>query len=101
MKNGKAEIGEIIQNEEILEINGKDTSKMMHLDAKKLIKNTGFSLNLILSRAGMISHESNDNDVLSNLDKTPPTYRKQNFNNRNVKILRTNSSNSLVCSFKL
>ncbi|CBY20152.1 unnamed protein product [Oikopleura dioica] len=50
-RNGKANNAGIKLNEVILKINGKEASLLTHTEAQRLIKNTGFSLNLTLDKS--------------------------------------------------
>nr|AAS21353.1 enigma protein-like protein [Oikopleura dioica] len=50
-RNGKAHNAGIKLNEVILKINGKEASLLTHTEAQRLIKNTGFSLNLTLDKS--------------------------------------------------
>jgi len=105
VKGGKGEIGGIAEGETILEINGNDTSNMPHFLAQKLIKNTGFSLNLILDKSFRIGYnvsqvQSGKNFPPQQTKSSPPMRKiscegQRNTNqNRMVKILRTNSMES-------
>jgi len=90
--------------ESILEINGKDTREMAHLEAQKFIKNTGFSLNLILDKKTRKFSLPNiiEGEQMKNVRPTPhaPTPSNKSSNkrvhntNRTVRILRSNSNDS-------
>ena len=85
---------------------GEDTCALAHLAAQKLIKNTGFSLNLILDRSGNFDlptiaetgsiPERRPVKPTSSNSSAQPTSRshKTPTHSRNVRILRSNSTDS-------
>lgn len=110
VKGGKGDLAGILENEDILEINGKDTCGMVHLIAQKLIKNTGFSLNLILDKSGTIfdlpkiTEEEQIVDFPSiprteiprnEIPRTTIPNKRLHNPNRTVRILRSNSTDNL------